>query len=131
MPVHDISETLALSQPLTSWHLLILKRANLVKTRKSGRQVLYRLDREYLLAYQAQFAELMACHNPLRSGLPFKRGMPAVRACPSTAGLETRANVAAATPTTTEACTTDHQRISTSEPAFAKALWRGKGGLYA
>lgn len=60
LPVHDISEALVLSQPLTSWHLLILKRANLVKTRKAGRQVLYRLDREYLLAYQAQFAELMA-----------------------------------------------------------------------
>lgn len=60
LPVHDISETLALSQPLTSWHLLILKRANLVKTRKLGRQVLYRLDREHLLAYQAQFAELIA-----------------------------------------------------------------------
>ncbi len=60
LPVHDISEALALSQPLTSWHLLILKRASLVKTRKSGRQVLYRLEREHLLAYQAQFAALMA-----------------------------------------------------------------------
>jgi DNA-binding transcriptional ArsR family regulator len=60
LPVHDISEALVLSQPLTSWHLLILKRANLVKTRKAGRQVLYRLDREHLLAYQAQFAELIA-----------------------------------------------------------------------
>jgi ArsR family transcriptional regulator len=60
LPVHDISEALVLSQPLTSWHLLILKRSNLVKTRKSGRQVLYRLDREHLLDYQARFAELMA-----------------------------------------------------------------------
>ncbi len=71
LPVHDISEALVLSQPLTSWHLLILKRANLVTTRKSGRQVLYRLDREHLLAYQAQFAALMAIlyhPSPLGSG---------------------------------------------------------------
>ncbi len=37
-------------------------------------------------AWMSQFAELTACHNPLRSGLPFNRGMPAVRACPSTDG---------------------------------------------
>ncbi len=60
LPVHDISEALALSQPLTSWHLLILKRARLVKTRKEGRQVLYSLDRDHLIDYQAKFAALIA-----------------------------------------------------------------------
>ncbi|GEM_PF-1333880 len=60
MPVHDISAILDLSQPLTSWHLLILKRAGLVETRKVGRQVMYRLNRERLQERQGKFAALMS-----------------------------------------------------------------------
>jgi DNA-binding transcriptional ArsR family regulator len=50
---------LGLSQPLTSWHLLILKRARLVAPTRRGRQVLYRLDNDRLREWRTQFDALM------------------------------------------------------------------------
>jgi DNA-binding transcriptional ArsR family regulator len=50
MTVTDLAETLInrgryISQPLVSWHLNILRRAGLVRTRRTGRQVHCSLDR--------------------------------------------------------------------------------------
>ena len=42
--VSDISARVTLSRPTVSHHLLILRRAGLVRTRKHGREVYYRLD---------------------------------------------------------------------------------------
>jgi DNA-binding transcriptional ArsR family regulator len=56
LSVLDLSERLMLSQPLTSWHLHILKRAGLVKPTSRGRQRIYRLDRERLKDYRDLFA---------------------------------------------------------------------------
>ena len=53
--VLDLAERLALSQPLTSWHLLILKRAHLVQPTNIGRQHVYRLNHQRLQEYKEMF----------------------------------------------------------------------------
>ena len=53
--VQDLSDRLMLSQPLTSWHLHILKRARLVTVAHLGRQRIYRLDRERLGEHKELF----------------------------------------------------------------------------
>ena len=42
--VSDISVFLKISQPAISQHLKVLKLSNIVKTRKSGREIFYSLD---------------------------------------------------------------------------------------
>lgn len=42
--VTDLTDLLGLSQPLVSWHLRKLRRANLISTRRVGRQVYCSLD---------------------------------------------------------------------------------------
>lgn len=53
--VQDLSDRLMLSQPLTSWHLHILKRSRLVKSSHLGRQRIYRLDRERMAEHRELF----------------------------------------------------------------------------
>jgi DNA-binding transcriptional ArsR family regulator len=43
MPVNELSARVVLSQPLISWHLRILRLANLVETQRQGREVICRL----------------------------------------------------------------------------------------
>ena len=43
--VGDVSSRVTLSRPTVSHHLLILKRAGLVRTRKQGREIYYRLNK--------------------------------------------------------------------------------------
>src|SRR5688572_33460079 len=64
-----------------------------------------------LCAWMSQFAVLIVCQMPLRSGLPFSRGMAPLRDWPVTSGPEKNMTAAAVTPATTEACITDHQRM--------------------
>ncbi len=59
MSVLDISARVLLSQPLTSWHLHILKRARLVAFRTVGRQRIYRLNRERLKEYRELFDQVL------------------------------------------------------------------------
>src|SRR6185312_1993254 len=42
--VTDLTQQLLISQPLVSWHLAILRRNGLVRTRRQGRQVYCSLD---------------------------------------------------------------------------------------
>ena len=58
LSVLDLSERLALSQPLTSWHLHILKHAHLVTPTHVGRQRIYRLNRERLQEYRELFGQV-------------------------------------------------------------------------
>jgi ArsR family transcriptional regulator, arsenate/arsenite/antimonite-responsive transcriptional repressor len=44
--VTELSELLRISQPLVSWHLRRLRRAGLVETRRTGRQVYCSLNRQ-------------------------------------------------------------------------------------
>jgi DNA-binding transcriptional ArsR family regulator len=48
--VTDIAARVTLSRPTVSHHLGILKRAGLVRTRKDGREVFYRLDKPRITA---------------------------------------------------------------------------------
>ncbi len=57
--VLDLSDRLMLSQPLTSWHLHILKRARLVASTHLGRQRIYRLNRERLGEYKELFGKVI------------------------------------------------------------------------
>jgi DNA-binding transcriptional ArsR family regulator len=43
MPVNELSARVALSQPLISWHLRILRLAGLIDTRRQGRATICRL----------------------------------------------------------------------------------------
>lgn len=43
MPVNELSKRVALSQPLISWHLRILRLAGLVETERQGRTTICRL----------------------------------------------------------------------------------------
>lgn len=43
-PVHELSETFAISRPAISQHLRVLKEANLVKEQRVGRERHYRLQ---------------------------------------------------------------------------------------
>src|SRR5438067_7921445 len=58
LSVLDLSARLDLSQPLTSWHLHILKRARLVTPTHLGRQRIYRLNRERLQEYRELFDQV-------------------------------------------------------------------------
>lgn len=51
VPVTEVGTQLRLSQPLISWHLRVLRRAGLVKTRRTGRQVLCSINRAALQNY--------------------------------------------------------------------------------
>ena len=58
--VLDLAERLVLSQPLTSWHLHILKRAHLVKPTQLGRQHVYRLNKQRLQDYREMFDQVLS-----------------------------------------------------------------------
>ena len=57
--VLELAALLGLSQPLTSWHLHILKRARLVAPTRRGRQIVYRLDSDRMREWRTQFDALM------------------------------------------------------------------------
>jgi DNA-binding transcriptional ArsR family regulator len=61
MPVGQLSLRVALSQPLISWHLRILRLAGVIETRKQGRETLCDLRR-------AAFEELHELEAQLISG---------------------------------------------------------------
>jgi ArsR family transcriptional regulator, lead/cadmium/zinc/bismuth-responsive transcriptional repressor len=58
MPVRELSARVGLSQPLISWHLRILRVANLIETRRQGRETICHLRTaafEELHAAEARF----------------------------------------------------------------------------
>jgi len=61
MPVNQLSREVALSQPLISWHLRILRLAGVVDTERQGRATICRLRR-------AAFEELHAAEARLIGG---------------------------------------------------------------
>jgi DNA-binding transcriptional ArsR family regulator len=77
--VTDLTQQLLISQPLVSWHLAILRRNGLVRTRRQGRQVYCSLD-------------VARCQQSLRqlgdvvNGVPLS---PAAGVAPSAAGAPT------------------------------------------
>jgi ArsR family transcriptional regulator len=63
VPVTELGEKLRLSQPLISWHLRVLRRAGMVKTRRTGRQVLCSLNRQALWRYQKRIEDLFGLED--------------------------------------------------------------------
>lgn len=60
--VTELSERVTLSRPTVSHHLGILRRAGLVRTRKVGREVYYRLDKPAITeALQGLVTSLHCC----------------------------------------------------------------------
>jgi DNA-binding transcriptional ArsR family regulator len=55
--VSELGVQLRLSQPLISWHLRVLRRAGIVRTERSGRQVYCSLNRQSLESYQQKMNE--------------------------------------------------------------------------
>ena len=58
--VSELAEFCKVSQPRMSWHLRILRRAQVIRTRRTGREVFCRLDREAIAENLRTFARLMA-----------------------------------------------------------------------
>lgn len=59
--VGEIAERVTLSRPTVSHHLLILKRAGLVRARKQGREVYYRLNKAPIVATLQGLVESLTC----------------------------------------------------------------------
>lgn len=57
--VSDVALLLGISQPRMSWHLRLLRRARIVTTRRDGREVFCRLDRDSIQASFQRFARLV------------------------------------------------------------------------
>src|SRR5437588_7416019 len=71
VPVTELGEKLRLSQPLISWHLRVLRRAGVVKTRRTGRQVLCSLNRQALRKYRTAstkflVSRIVMCDLPVK-----------------------------------------------------------------
>ena len=58
--VNDLARELRISQPRVSWHLRMLKMAQVVVTRRDGREVICSLDRASIERYQEQLGRLAA-----------------------------------------------------------------------
>lgn len=67
--VTDLTARLNISQPLVSWHLRKLRRANLIQTRRVGRQVYCSLNRQRF-RFCLQRLEGLIDPNVLTESLP-------------------------------------------------------------
>jgi ArsR family transcriptional regulator len=61
--VTHLGTELRFSQPLMSWHLRVLRRAGIVKTRREGRQVWCSLDRHALGTYEQRVDRILGLNR--------------------------------------------------------------------
>lgn len=95
MNVTDLALVLAaegrpISQPLVSWHLAMLRRASLVRTRRVGRLVYCSLDRDRYHACLHRLGELVG--EPVSAaprGAPASQATPAAPIVPASAAADT------------------------------------------
>lgn len=57
--VSDVALLLGISQPRMSWHLRLLRRARIVTTKREGREVFCRLDRDSIQASFSRFSRIL------------------------------------------------------------------------
>jgi DNA-binding transcriptional ArsR family regulator len=57
--VSELAEFCKVSQPRMSWHLRILRRSGLISTRREGREVFCRLDRDSIAGHLHSFVRLL------------------------------------------------------------------------
>lgn len=62
--VTQVAAAAELGQSTTSEHLAILKRGGLLQSRREGKEVYYRPDRERILAALRQLTEALTCCCP-------------------------------------------------------------------
>ena len=60
MRVSELADFCQVSQPRMSWHLRILRKAQIIRTRREGREVFCRLDREAIVEHLRNFARLLS-----------------------------------------------------------------------
>lgn len=60
MRVSELAELCMVSQPRMSWHLRILRRAEIIRTRRDGREVFCRLDRDAIAQHLRAFVGLVS-----------------------------------------------------------------------
>ena len=60
MRVSELAELCMVSQPRMSWHLRILRKAEIIRTRRDGREVFCRLDREAIAGHLLAFVRLLS-----------------------------------------------------------------------
>jgi len=65
--VLELADAIGISQPRLSWHLRMLRRGQLVQARRVGRAVYYSLNREGLLAFHRELANLVAPRPRVRA----------------------------------------------------------------
>lgn len=72
MRVSELAELCKVSQPRMSWHLRILRRSGLISTRREGREVFCRLDRESIAGHLRSFVRLLGA-GPEADALDLQR----------------------------------------------------------
>ncbi|MGH7723336.1 MAG: ArsR/SmtB family transcription factor [Candidatus Dormibacteria bacterium] len=65
MRVSELAALCMVSQPRMSWHLRILRRAGIIRTRRDGREVFCRLDREAIAQHLRAFVHLISMNSDL------------------------------------------------------------------
>ncbi|GAC1345125.1 MAG: hypothetical protein NVSMB29_19240 [Candidatus Dormibacteria bacterium] len=68
--VSELAELCKVSQPRMSWHLRILRRAMVITTRREGREVFCRLDREALVSHMRSFVRLLSSPSAEPAEMP-------------------------------------------------------------
>ena len=57
--VSELAEFCKVSQPRMSWHLRILRKARVIQTRRDGREVYCRLDRDSINEHLERFLQVI------------------------------------------------------------------------
>ena len=73
--VSELAEFCKVSQPRMSWHLRILRRAQVIRTRREGREVFCRLDRDAIAAHLRSFARLLSAGGESIDMQPVRKEM--------------------------------------------------------
>lgn len=67
MRVTELAALCMVSQPRMSWHLRILRRAEIIRTRRDGREVYCRLDRDAIAQHLRAFVSLVFARTDARA----------------------------------------------------------------
>jgi ArsR family transcriptional regulator len=70
--VSELAAFCKVSQPRMSWHLRILRKAQVIRTRREGREVFCRLDREAIAANVKRFTRLIGFRAPGAEPAPYQ-----------------------------------------------------------
>jgi DNA-binding transcriptional ArsR family regulator len=68
--VQELADAIGVSQPRLSWHLRMLRRGQLVRARRSGREVHYSLNREGLNTFHRDLSTVIAPRPRVRALQP-------------------------------------------------------------